>query len=258
MYFPIENDLYEVKPGLQRLNLDQDKLFVVSEDYPKLCALKRSYAGQRSPVVIHHPNDESLVDHVLLDAASQWQSEYGLPLLQGQRFGMQIEEDLAIIQQTNSGNRLVYLHVSFPNGWDPHSKIPGDFSSIHAPVAHFEKMAANQQKIVHAMIHHGPFVRYAWGVHTSNEYQRLSPDDWQTCPPQHAVFRAERQTTWGFPQYQASLFTIHTQITPLHTLHPAQKQSLANALLSMSKEALAYKGLNKNAVRQLNSWLKGV
>lgn len=260
MAFPIQNGKYEVVPGLRKMNLEHEKTFWVTDEYEHEIATKWVYSTHRNPVHVAHDADKGVIDDILLEAGAQFRAENPRSTLKmGCRLGMQVQEDLAIVQETDDGNRVIYLHVSFPNGWDPAEKIGGSFASIHEPVAHFGRMSRQQDQIVRAMIDRGPFERHAWGIHTTDELDRLGrPDQWLGCDFKQAVFRTERQTTLGFPEYRAALFTIHTMITPFEELAYGQRLELAKAVESMDEEARAYKGLDVFTIARMTSWLRGL
>jgi hypothetical protein len=60
--------------------------------------------------------------------------------------------------------------------------------------------------------------------------------------------RVERQVLWPFPEQQAALFTIRTYISDCQQLcnDSHRKKQLSNALKSMSRDQLKYKGIDKN------------
>lgn len=253
---PFSHGKYEVAPGLRKLDLDDDKIFLQSEHHLRRIALKKTYAASRSPVhvVAQHSHD---VDSLLIQAAGRWCLEdHSRRWQRGSRFGMQVEEDLAVVKDLGDGrNQVVYLHVSFPNGWDPASKIGLDFAQIHAPVAGFEKMARDQHKIVQSMIHRGPFERHAWGVHQNDSLERLSPCRWQLLKsPADACLRTERQTSWGFPELDMALFTIHTTTLTLNLLDASSRLALGKALFSMNDDHLRYKGMTRHVRDLVGGW----
>lgn len=258
-YFPASSGRYEVVPGLKKLDLEKDKLFLVTDEFEEQIEAKSVYASRSSPLHIAPGADREVIDEILVAAGARFRQENpDRPLQLGRRLGMQIQEDLAIVQEKGDSNWVPYLHVSFPNGWDPAEKIGHDFARIHDPVAHFEVMAANQNKIVKAMIDHGPYERFAWGVHTVADLERFGkPDRWEDCDFRSAVFRVERQTTWGFPGHRAALFTIHTLRTPLGDLESPFTELLADALESMDGRSRRYKGLTEAVVKRLSAWLRG-
>jgi hypothetical protein len=90
-------------------------------------------------------------------------------------------------------------------------------------------------------------VRFAWGV-TFDDRLNHHPDKPRTpfdLRDPKAFLRVERQTIWGFPARGAALFTIRTYLYDLNDLRrdPATRDPLIAALLSMSPESRAYKGL---------------
>jgi len=259
MLFPIRGGKYEVVPGLRKMDPDRECFFWITDEFDEQIRAKQRCAVKRSPLHIAPCADREAIDDILLRVGGRYVQEHPeRPLTMGARLGMQVQEDLAIVRQEGHGNRVVYLHVSFPNGWNPAEKIGGTFASVHEPVAHFEAMAARQNKIVGAMVDHGPFERFAWGVHTTMALDRLDHSDrWETCLPSQAVFRVERQTTWGFPEYRSALFTIHTMRSRLHELRVGQRLQLADALESMDEKARQYKGASEKTVERLCRFLRG-
>lgn len=181
---------------------------------------------------------------------------------------MQIQEDLALIQLAPNGNdQLCLLHLCFPNYWAAADKIGKDFIATHQPVAEFDRLAKRSSEIVNAMIHKGPFVRFAWGLTTDtrlNHHPVPAPgypaDDWQGRqfnPDKPQLFlRVERQTTHGLPAIQSALFTIRTYFTDVNDIKADNQQRLAllSALESMSTDSLAYKGLS-TVKRAIIDWL---
>lgn len=246
--FPITNGTYEVKPGLRKLGADE-RVFEVRENFDDQIAAKWRLQRHRNPVYVDKEVNLFDVDDMLVQAGMRFHQDYpNKKLKMGTRLGMQVQEDLALVQEKDC--KVIYLHVSFPNGWNPAEKIGGTFAAVHAPVAHFEKMAAAQDKIVQAMIHHGPFERFAWGLHTIPDLDRVGkPDDWSCLD--NLYFRVERQTTLGFPEHGAALFTIHTYVEPVTSLSEDQRKQLALALESMDERSRTYKGLTVDVVKRL-------
>ena len=251
--FPITNGRYEVKPGLRKLK-DDECVFWVRDNFDAQVAAKWNLQRSRKPIHIANNADLFAIDDMLVQTGARFHQEHPkVPLKIGSRLGMQIQEDLAIVE--SKGARVIYLHVSFPNGWDPAEKIGGSFAAVHAPVAHFEKMAATQDKIIQAMIHHGPFERFAWGLHTLPDLDRVGkPDNWSS--PEDVYFRVERQTTLGFPEHEAALFTIHTMIEPISALSSDEREQIALALESMDEAARGYKGLSPKDVQNVATKLR--
>ena len=129
MVFPISEGRYEVVPGLRKMNLGHERLFWVTDERERELDAKWAYASSRNPVHVAQGADE-VVDDILVQAGGRFLEEHPHVRLQmGHRLGMQIQEDLAIVQEVEGGNRVIYLHVSFPNGWDPAEKIGRSFAA---------------------------------------------------------------------------------------------------------------------------------
>ncbi|MBO9539771.1 DUF3445 domain-containing protein [bacterium] len=166
-----------------------------------------------------------------------------------------LQEDLALVAMDPEDRRdwLACLHLSYPNHWSPAEKIAQPFLAVHAPVADFERVARTSDKILEAMIHRGPFVRFAWGIatdtalnhHPENPPGRALPQNDPIVAGESTYMRIERQTLQGFPEHHAALFTIRTYFTPVRRIaaDPERRAQLRDALATMSPEALAYKGL---------------
>jgi hypothetical protein len=172
----------------------------------------------------------------------------------------QVQEDLAIVSTAPSrGHWLSAAHVCFPNGWAPAEKVGHSFAAVHEPVAGMGEMNRRGEEFVDIMTRATDgLVRFAWGV-TFDDRLNHHPDKPRTpFDPNNpkAFLRVERQTIWGFPSTGASLFTIRTYLYDLNDLRrdPSTRDPLVAALLSMSPESRAYKGLADH-FDQLVRWL---
>jgi len=166
-----------------------------------------------------------------------------------------VAEDLAIIRRDPATGRdwLAWIHLAFPNHWSPAEKVGRSFLAVHEPVADFERVARTADRMLEALVHRGPFVRFAWGVATDtvlDHHPDSPPGRALSDPsPEAAIagtwLRIERQTLRGFPEHEAALFTIRTRFTPVTQVarDPARAGLLVAALESMSEAAIAYKGL---------------
>lgn len=166
-----------------------------------------------------------------------------------------IQEDVALTSMDPSTRKdwVSFLHLCFPNHWSPADKVGQPFLNVHTPVADFEKVARTSDKLLDAMIHRGPFVRFAWGIATDTELnhhpdnppgRKLERED-AAYAGANTFMRIERQTLKGFPAHHASLFTIRTYFKPVHEVaaDPARREQLREALATMTPTAQAYKGL---------------
>ena len=167
----------------------------------------------------------------------------------------QVQEDLAIvIASPDRGHWLAAAHVCFPNGWAPGEKVGHTFAAVHEPVAGMGEMNRRGEEFVNIMTRATDgLVRFAWGV-TFDDRLNHHPDKLRVpFDPNNprAFLRVERQTIWGLPprgpgnEGGAALFTIRTYLYDLAGVRhdPATRDPLVAALLSMSPESRAYKGL---------------
>lgn len=179
---------------------------------------------------------------------------------------MQIQEDLAIMQvDTNGKGKLVALHLCAPNHWAASDKIGKDFLSMHASVPGMERINQRANQINSAILHKGPFVRFAWGFSSDTRlnHHPIAPDniptsDWQgrqfNPSTPELYLRVERQTLTGYPTEGLVLFTIRNYFYDVKNLSGEQQKQLLNAIQSMSDDTICYKGLNKSKNMIVN-WL---
>ena len=179
---------------------------------------------------------------------------------------LQIQEDLALLQvDANGRDRVVALHLSFPNFWSAAEKIGKDFIHIHKPVPGMDYANRSAPQLLNAMIHKGPFVRFAWGLttddrlnhHPENEPAVMAGRTFDPARPE-LWLRVERQVMVGFPEQQAALFTIRTYLYEVADIArvPERRDALLSALRSMSAETRKYKGLARS-MPEILAWLSG-
>lgn len=173
---------------------------------------------------------------------------------------MQVQEDFALwtVSEDPFANHLSFVHLCFPNHWDPSEKISNAFNDVHAPVASFEKMKPAVPNILKSLRDRGPFVRFAWGLATDTRLNHhpsapegVEPSDWngRSFEPRKPLLfmRIERQTLHPFPQIGKFLFTIRTYFRDTKDLTIEERTLLATAVEKMSMEEREYKGLQKSA-----------
>ncbi len=169
----------------------------------------------------------------------------------------QVPEDLAIWQLEEENDGLAALHVCAPNHWSPEKKAGKNFSAVHAPVAGMEKLRGNYKPMLQAIINKGSFVRFVWGLATDcrlNHHPEApaveQTEKWQgrgfNANQPELYVRVERQTLTGFSAQKAVFFTIRTYFLRVDQLAGHELKQLKAALLTMSPEARAYKGLANN------------
>lgn len=182
----------------------------------------------------------------------------------------QIPEDVAVIcTEGGRGDWIAALHLCSPSHWAAEDKIGKDFVAAHAPVPGFAKLDAAAPALVEAMVHKGPFVRFAWGI-APNAQLNCHPEP----PPGRAsqawrgpafvpcsdnppfYLRVERQCLWGLPEVNAALFTIRVYFVSGQEIRsdPTERALLCSALLSMSTESRVYKSV-AGCMDELLTWL---
>ncbi|NIO43922.1 MAG: DUF3445 domain-containing protein, partial [Burkholderiales bacterium] len=178
----------------------------------------------------------------------------------------QVQEDLAVIRMARH-DWLSAVHLCFPNHWAAEAKIGRNFVTIHSPVPGIDRISANANALVSAMVYRGPYVRFAWGLGTDRRLNQHPEPSRDVCDGQAAApfdlarpelwLRVERQTSWGFPQVAAALFTIRTYFTNCQDIRqdPVKSRKLLSAIESMTPAALHYKRLAA-AHAQILSWLR--
>jgi hypothetical protein len=169
----------------------------------------------------------------------------------------QLQEDIAIVRRTPArGEWIAYLHLCSPSFWGAEEKIGKSFAEAHRPVPGFAKVTAVAETLTQTIIHRGPYVRFTWGIALDNRLNQ-HPDPPAGLPtaqelrqqfdPAHSplYFRVERQVLWGFPDLEAFLFTIRVYLYPIEQICAtvAHRDTLYQAIATMSPEAVQYKGL---------------
>ena len=164
---------------------------------------------------------------------------------------MQLQEDFSIIEPARE-NRVSMLNISFPNHWAPEDKIGKSFITIHDPVPNMENINKNAHALVSSTKSKGPFVRFAWGL-ASSERLNCHPDHSKTSEStrkfnsdSRLYVRLERQTLINIPGTESVLFTIRSYFYDVHQLSSDDKSYLIAALNTMETKTIIYKGLKQN------------
>jgi dimethylamine monooxygenase subunit A len=279
-YFPLRHGRYEVAPGLNRFGKElgggvaDQKLFQFDRTFPHFRAEKFAARSERldkyfctadiSPATMMDVS-VFIIQRLLAEHPALFRETPGglycavtnetLDIGHGHTpraldaLACQVQEDLAIVSTSlDRGHWLSAAHVCFPNGWAPGEKVGHSFATVHGPVAGMADMNRRGEEFVNIMIRATDgLVRFAWGV-TFDDRLNHHPDKPRTPfdpSKPRAFLRVERQTIRGFPARGAALFTIRTYLYDLHELrrYPATRDPLLAALISMSPESRAYKGI---------------
>lgn len=177
-----------------------------------------------------------------------------------------VQEDLAVVCRRQGRDWAAAIHLCFPYRWTAEQKIGQDFVTMHLPVPGMESF--RRPGMVTNMIAHGPFVRFVWELVTDdrlNHHPEPPPGTdacaWRPQPfdPRHPrlFLRVEREVIWGFPEQEASLFSIRVSFRSGEEIRrdAALRGALCAAIESMSQEALRYKGLTESR-DQILDWLQ--
>jgi hypothetical protein len=184
----------------------------------------------------------------------------------------QLQEDVAIVvAPPGQTDWLAALHLCSPSHWAGEDKIGRAFTTIHRPIPGIEKINRAAASFVDAMINKGPYVRFVWGFGTDQRLNHhpspppgIAPEEWRgrkfklNDPTSKLSLRVERQCTIGLPEVHAAIFTIRTYFIEGEMIRrdPRERELLRSALLSMTPESLAYKGLTES-LADLLEWLDG-
>ncbi|MEM7735556.1 MAG: heme-dependent oxidative N-demethylase subunit alpha family protein [Deinococcota bacterium] len=202
-----------------------------------------------------------LLDNSLAEEVIRYLEHSPSPLTDALR--LSVQEDIAIIQRQPepAKDQAEALLVCLPSGWDPAEKLGQDFSAIHRPVAHGDRLAKSHANL-NKVLFDKPFKRFVWSL-VSDDVLCHNPS-LHTQPElgevglEHLFFRSERQTFIPLPQLNRYAFTIRVYSTPLlEVLDSERAERLEQALASMTPAHLAYKNLTHTRdeiIRQLQTY----
>lgn len=282
-YFPLESGRYEVKPGLFKFgtdfgNGDADRqVFQRDDQFDRYLAVKQAGRQERLGKYFQtHDYREQTAKrvHEFIECCTGVSPVTSSTATGGDAcatdldsLALEVQEDLAVIQRDGDRHWLAAIHLCFPNHWAAEDKIGKTFAEIHMPVAGIEPINRQADKLVDAMIKAtAGYVRFAWGITGDDELNHHPANtrqagDWhgRQFDLQHprAFLRIERQTIWGFPEVDASLFTIRTYFEDIALLPADKRANVASAIESMTPASLDYKGLAASR-DDLLTWLRSL
>lgn len=259
-YTPWSKGIYDVAPGLKPLGTDfgngeeDRRLFQLDAEFPLYRASKVAAIAERIGKYVQRCDLRPDVEAAVLDVFS---NELGQRFSDLESAALSVQEDFAIVQVDGDRDSLAYLHLCSPSHWAAEAKIGKSFFTIHEPIPGFERVNAVARGLVDAMVNRGPFVRFVWGVESDNRLNHhpepppdFDPRQWHGRNFNDGQFwvRTERQTVWGLPHVNAALFLIRVGHVAGEDVmaDDALRSSLVLALKSMSPEARAYKGIDRD------------
>jgi dimethylamine monooxygenase subunit A len=179
--------------------------------------------------------------------------------------GRLVQEDLCIIQQTDSGPIFTAAVLCFPSRWRLHEKLGKPLVAVHGPVPHYAKRLATPVDRFMAKVKAGHIAsRLNWSVLDSPAMfqptgkwreaanAEVTPDN----AGESLYLRVERQTLRRLPQSGAILFGIRVHSYPLACgiTTPAAASRLAEAVRALPDETVHYKSLKAYGAALL-AWL---
>jgi hypothetical protein len=174
----------------------------------------------------------------------------------------ELQEDLVIMHlptgHAPERSRALYMHVSFPGGWDPSQLIGKSFPALHARVP-YEAGFDRAERAGHAaLLFQAPAARYVWSVTAEPTLDRhpKTPrlSDFRTAT--ELFLRVERQIMVPLTeapecvgQGTASLFFIRTYVYGRERFSSEQRATLIEAVSRMSEATRRYKGVFGHELR---------
>ena len=192
-------------------------------------------------------------------------SDTGEPMLQAA--ARLVADDLVIMCKREDGWTLAAASLCFPTMWVLAEKFGRPITAIHEPVPGFSAGTRNAMLVERIFDHlqpGQPVQRSNWSVHHTGDLYLGEPHGKQldiSDPDSVArhFLRREYQTLTKLPESGDILFTIRVHADPLAGLDadPEMAATLAERLMELDAEELAYKGLSEGRTR-LVAYLRGI
>ena len=246
--FPIRNNTYEIRAGLNLIS--KDDIFISDDNFDLYLQEKQKCLQEDDDKYFCYDQNFAEELKYITNQLNQTDCFHSYSLTK--------QQDLAVVKILEEKNINIAISLAFPNHWDPREKLSKDFISTHKPVADFEEINKNNQKLMKSILEKGPYERYAWGLSTDTRLNHhphspsnYTKEEWYGRSLHDELFmRIERQTFQGFVKVSSVLFTIHTFFVNVDSLETTQLDALYNAVLSMSEDTLKYKGIDKEKICQ--------
>jgi dimethylamine monooxygenase subunit A len=260
-YFPLRSDTFAMSMGTRPLEpgerlIDRDLAYFDAER-----ALKRAQIDADRDEYVQLPAATRDAQHeavalLLRDtglSAPAELAEHPEPLLW---FGLQVQEDLCLLDLSQPGVPLVAGVVCFPGDWSMREKLGKSFIDVHGPVPLFDKIGMPSVNLMERMKFDRPVWRPNWGGLKPTRQLDLTPK----YRPHIALlkselttdnigerlhFRVERQTLNVLPHTRHILFTIHTYMATLADVcvNATWRRNLRGWIETAPPEWIEYKGI---------------
>jgi len=167
---------------------------------------------------------------------------------------LQVQEDICLMQMTDAGTKLIAAHLCAANHWSARDKLLMDMPHLHQHVPGFADDNKEPEKLLQGISHKTEaYVRFAWGLCDQATLNQHPHALLESKSSDNLFMRIERQVIWPIADSEILLFTIRTYFQDCAALEKQQRQSLINAVNSMSEATLKYKNINKvDVLNKLN------
>jgi hypothetical protein len=288
-YFPFAQDTYALTLGVRALRPDETLIEVDAPHYRDELALKASLLASNPRAHFQAgPDTEPLQwetvtellpvmarqhpQHFALEVAGErwhWRNHLlgtqtrftpgeadSLPRAPLDWLGLQVQEDLLLMDGRREGLPLVAGQLCFPSMWSLDEKLGRSMLEVHAPVPGLNaQLGAPIQRLMEGLKAGRSVTRCNWGI-TVTDRMDLAPwtlREWvhrfegitARDAGERCFLRLERQTLTLLPRTGAILFTIHTYRAPVarEVEDPERRRRLANVLRTVPPDVSDYKRL---------------
>ncbi|KAJ5226119.1 hypothetical protein N7468_007344 [Penicillium chermesinum] len=175
-----------------------------------------------------------------------------------------VEEDIFLLQETESTHVCLAFACCHPAGFDPSAKLGADLKAIHGPVPHFEKIGPSMERYFRKLEVGKSVKRVNWNIQIGTDITNIAgnhikegdtfvSDEAVNC--EEGFLRCELQSLTRLPETKFILFSFKTYMYPLGDIKaegsgPELADAIDGLLTGNAPGLNKYKG----AVR----WGKGV
>ncbi|MCA8999169.1 MAG: DUF3445 domain-containing protein [Planctomycetaceae bacterium] len=240
---------FSVLPNLRRIGVDE-VFQTTADELPKFRKLKQ----EAMPLQQWHVEQDCSEE--IVAAVREFFLEHSPHPLDRNgtltELSQSVAEDFIVHRRQNEKDWMALGYVFLPSQWWPEQQIGKSFREVHEVVPGMDLTAS--EKLVHAMIHSGPFERFLWSPlfeERLNCHPRFPRAEFD--PENPVLFmKIERQVLVGFPKLEASLFILKQSLISCDEI---DHSALLKTIRSMTPEQLAYKGLTISGPK-LCEWLE--
>ncbi|HEX8440053.1 DUF3445 domain-containing protein [Archangium sp.] len=288
-YFPFSQDTFALTLGVRALRPDESLIEVDAPHYRDELALKAALLADNPRARFQAaPGTEPLqwetVTEVLPLLARQHPQHFSLEV-EGERWrwrnhllgtetrftpgeadslprapldwlGLQVQEDLLVLDGTREDLPLVAGQLCFPSMWSLDEKLGRSLMEVHAPVPGLNaQLGAATQRLMQGLKAGRSVTRCNWAISvtdrldlapwTLREWVHLFEGITARDAGERCFLRLERQTLTLLPRTGGILFTIHTYRAPVagEVVDPERRRRLANVLRTVPPAVSDYKRL---------------